>query len=52
VREQNPAGGGRARKGATVTISVGVLATSTTPPTTTTTTTTTTETPPAATPPG
>jgi beta-lactam-binding protein with PASTA domain/predicted Ser/Thr protein kinase len=38
VLEQSPEGGGRARKGATVTISVGVLATSTTPPTTTPTT--------------
>jgi beta-lactam-binding protein with PASTA domain/predicted Ser/Thr protein kinase len=51
VLEQSPAGGSSARKGATVTISVGVLATTTTPTTTTPTTTTTTETPPAATPP-
>jgi beta-lactam-binding protein with PASTA domain/predicted Ser/Thr protein kinase len=51
VAEQSPAGGSLARKGATVTISVGVLATTTTPPATTPTTTTTTETPPAATPP-
>jgi beta-lactam-binding protein with PASTA domain/predicted Ser/Thr protein kinase len=51
VLEQSPAGGSLARKGTTVTISVGVLATTTTPPTTTPTTTTTTETPPAVTPP-
>jgi beta-lactam-binding protein with PASTA domain/predicted Ser/Thr protein kinase len=49
VLEQSPAGGTRARKGATVTIAVGVLATPTTTPTTTTTTTTTT--PPVAVPP-
>jgi serine/threonine-protein kinase len=51
VLEQSPEGGGRARKGTTVTISVGALATPSTPATTpTTTTTTTTETPPAASP--
>jgi serine/threonine-protein kinase len=48
VVKQSPAGGGHAHKGATVTITVGVLAT---PPTTTTTPTPTTTTPPAATPP-
>ncbi|MGH2865027.1 MAG: Stk1 family PASTA domain-containing Ser/Thr kinase [Solirubrobacteraceae bacterium] len=51
VLEQSPAGGARARKGATVTISVGALATPTTSTTPTTTTTTTTEAPAAATPP-
>jgi serine/threonine-protein kinase len=53
VLEQSPAGGARARKGATVTISVGVLATSTTPPTTTPVTppTTTPTTTPPTTPP-
>jgi eukaryotic-like serine/threonine-protein kinase len=53
VLEQSPAGGARARKGATVTISVGVLATSTTPPTTTPATppTTTPTTTPPTTPP-
>jgi beta-lactam-binding protein with PASTA domain/predicted Ser/Thr protein kinase len=53
VLEQSPAGGARARKGTTVTISVGVLATSTTPPTTTPATppTTTPTTTPPTTPP-
>jgi beta-lactam-binding protein with PASTA domain/tRNA A-37 threonylcarbamoyl transferase component Bud32 len=54
VMEQSPAAGAQARKGATVTITVGVLGPQTTPtvptttPTTTTTTTTTTATPPLA----
>ncbi|MHB8241140.1 MAG: Stk1 family PASTA domain-containing Ser/Thr kinase [Solirubrobacteraceae bacterium] len=49
VLEQSPAGGSKARKGATVTIAVGVLETSTTTTTTPTTpTTTTTTTPPPA----
>jgi serine/threonine-protein kinase len=54
VLEQSPAGGAKARKGATVTIAVGVLGTATTtpvtptPPTTTTTTTATPTPPPAA----
>jgi eukaryotic-like serine/threonine-protein kinase len=53
VLEQSPAGGAKARKGATVTIAVGVLGTTTstptpTPPTTTTTTTATPTPPPAA----
>ncbi len=47
VLKQTPAGGGNARKGATVTITIGALAPTPTPPTTTpTTTTTTTTTPP------
>ena len=48
VLKQSPAAGAKARKGATVTITVGVLSTPTTPTTTTTTTptTTTTTTPP------
>ncbi|HEX3517745.1 MAG TPA: Stk1 family PASTA domain-containing Ser/Thr kinase [Solirubrobacteraceae bacterium] len=50
VLEQSPAGGAKARKGATVTISVGVLATPTTTPTTTTPTTPTTTTPTTSTP--
>ena len=45
VLEQSPAGGAKARKGATVTIAVGVLGTTTTTPTTPTTTTTTSSTP-------
>jgi eukaryotic-like serine/threonine-protein kinase len=45
VLEQSPAGGAKARKGATVTIAVGVLGTTTSTPTTTTTTTTTSSTP-------
>ncbi|HEX4188295.1 MAG TPA: Stk1 family PASTA domain-containing Ser/Thr kinase [Solirubrobacteraceae bacterium] len=49
VLKQSPAGGKHAKKGATVTITVGVLATPTT--TTTTPAPTTTTTPPAATPP-
>jgi len=49
VVKQSPAAGGHVRKGATVTITVGVLATTTT--TTTTPTTTSTTTPPPATPP-
>jgi hypothetical protein len=49
VLEQTPAAGKQARKGATVTITVGVLGPQTTPTTTTTTpTTTTTTTPPPA----
>jgi eukaryotic-like serine/threonine-protein kinase len=50
ILEQSPAGGAHARKGATVTVVVGVLGTptTTTPPTTTTTTTTTATPPPAA----
>jgi beta-lactam-binding protein with PASTA domain len=50
VLEQSPAGATQARKGATVTLVVGMLSTTTTTPTTTTTTTTTTATtpPPAA----
>jgi len=52
VLEQSPAGGGHARKGATVTIVVGAPATPTTSTPTTTTTTTTTATPPATPPAG
>jgi serine/threonine-protein kinase len=53
VLKQTPAPGARARKGATVTITVGVLATPSTPTTTTTTTPPpTTTTPPPAVPPG
>ena len=48
VLKQTPAGGSRARKGATVTIVVGVLGQTTTPTTPTTPTTTTTTTPPPA----
>jgi eukaryotic-like serine/threonine-protein kinase len=51
VLKQSPAAGAHARKGASVTITVGALATPTTPTTTTTTTTTTTgSTPPAVAP--
>jgi eukaryotic-like serine/threonine-protein kinase len=56
VLQQNPPGGGKAKRGATITLTVGVLGAQTTPSTTTTTTTTpsttpsTTPTPPAATP--
>ncbi len=51
VLEASPAGGSRARKGATVTIVVGTASTATTTPTTTTTTTTTSS-PPAPSPGG
>jgi beta-lactam-binding protein with PASTA domain/predicted Ser/Thr protein kinase len=51
VLTQSPAAGARARKGATVTITVGVLGTPTTPTTPTTTTPTTPTTTPPATPP-
>jgi serine/threonine protein kinase/beta-lactam-binding protein with PASTA domain len=50
VLKQSPTAGNNARKGATVTLTVGVKSTETTPTTPTTTTTTTTS-PPAATPP-
>jgi beta-lactam-binding protein with PASTA domain/predicted Ser/Thr protein kinase len=52
VVEQNPPAASKARKGATVTISVGQLAPPTTTTTTTQTTTSTTATPPATLPPG
>jgi serine/threonine-protein kinase len=51
VLEQSPAAGANARKGATVTITVGVLGTPTTPTTPTTTPTTPTTTPTVTTPP-
>ena len=54
VLKQSPTGGHMARKGSTVTLTVGVKGTETTPTTTTTTTpptTTTTTTPPPVTPP-
>jgi eukaryotic-like serine/threonine-protein kinase len=56
VLQQSPAGGGKAKRGATITLTVGVLAPQTTPSTTTTppanTTPTTSQTPPAVAPAG